>query len=250
MPASSNRFEIVIAYDAIVENTGGSAILSYKVYVDDGNDGAFGGPYMSSGSGKTMLFSTSLLPVAPTTGKIYRFKYSSTNIAGESLLSDELSVLLAEVPKIPLNLVRIDSAILPAGQIRVTWDMPADDGGSPITGYRLYLNDVLHYDGTGLPTEVIYTLVNLNVGRDYKIAISAINAKGEGLDRAVITLTAASHPQKMNKPLLKSATSSSIFIQWSSTDFFDGGVPATSYAIRRDDGPNTNFQPQVTTSST
>jgi hypothetical protein len=194
VPASSNRFEIVIAYDPIVENTGGSAILSYNVYVDDGNDGAFSGPYKSSGNGMTMLFSTSLLPVAPTTGKIYRFKYSSTNIAGESVLSDELSVLLAEVPKIPLNLIRIDSAILPAGQIRVTWDMPSDDGGSPITGYRLYLNDVLHYDGSGLPTEVIYTLVNLNVGRDYKIAISAINAKGEGLDRAVTTLTAASHP--------------------------------------------------------
>jgi len=72
--------------------------------------------------------------------------------------------------------------------------MPSDNGGSPITGYRLYLNDVLHYDGAGLPTEVIYTLVNLNVGRDYKISISAINAKGEGLDRAVTTLTAASHP--------------------------------------------------------
>ena len=142
----------------------------------------------------SMLFSTSLLPDVPTTGLIYRFKYSSTNIAGESELSDELSVLLAEVPKIPLNLHRIDSFNLPAGQIRVTWDMPSDDGGSPITGYRLYLNNVLHYDGTGLSTNVIYTLVNLNVGRDYQIGISAINAKGEGLLRAVITLTAASHP--------------------------------------------------------
>jgi|NOAtaT_7_FD_contig_91_1581899_length_5780_multi_3_in_0_out_0_10 hypothetical protein len=72
---------------------------------------------MSSGSGMTMLFSTNLLPVPkrPVIGKIYRFKYSSTNIAGESPLSEELSVLCAEVPKIPLNLVRIDSAILPAG---------------------------------------------------------------------------------------------------------------------------------------
>jgi hypothetical protein len=43
----------------------------------------------------------------------------------------------------------------------------------------------------------------------------------------------------MNKPQLKSAT-----------DFFDGGLPATSYAIRRDDGPNTNFLTQVTETST
>jgi len=91
--------------------------LFYNVYVDDGNDGDFIGLYMSSGSGMIMLFFTNLLPVPkrPVIGKIYRFKYSSTNIAGESPLSEELSVLCAEVPKIPLNLVRIDSAILPAG---------------------------------------------------------------------------------------------------------------------------------------
>jgi len=76
----------------------------------------------------------------------------------------------------------------------VTWEMPLDDGGSPITGYRLYLNDVLHYDGAGLSTEVIYTVVDLSVGFDYKISVTAINAKGEGLDKASVVLTAASHP--------------------------------------------------------
>lgn len=203
---------------------------------------------MSSGNGLTLRFSTNLLPSAPVTGRTYRFKYTATNIAGESELSDELSVLLAEVPSISLNLHRIDSATLPAGQIRVTWDMPADDGGSPITGYRLYLNDVLVYDGNQLSTEVVYTLINLNVGLDYKISVSAMNAKGEGLSRADITLTAASHPQKMNKPFLKAATSTSITVEWSSTDFFNGGAPVTNYAVRRDDGPNTEFESQFTTS--
>ena len=78
----------------------------------------------------------------------------------------------------------------------MTWEMPKDIdvGGTPITGYRLYLNDVLHYDGSGLSTEVIYTIINLNVGFDYKISVTAINSKGEGLDKASIVLTAASHP--------------------------------------------------------
>ncbi len=62
----------------------------------------------------TLQFSTSQLP-ALTTGLIYGFKYSSVNIAGESELSDELNVLLAEVPSAPLNLHRINSATLPAG---------------------------------------------------------------------------------------------------------------------------------------
>lgn len=105
----------MISYDPIVENTGGSAILQYHVYVDDGLDGLFVGPYTSESNGMTMKFSTNLLPDAPITGRIYKFKYSSQNIAGVSERSDELSVLLAEVPKAPTQLHRIDSEILPAG---------------------------------------------------------------------------------------------------------------------------------------
>lgn len=115
VPELSDRTELVIQYAAITENTGGSPILQYSVYVDDGLDGPFSGPYVSMGSGMTMRFSTNLLPTSPVTGRIYRFKYTATNIAGESELSDELSVLLAEVPSTPLNLHRIDSATLPAG---------------------------------------------------------------------------------------------------------------------------------------
>jgi len=45
----------------------------------------------------------------------------------------------------------------------------------------------------------------------------------------------------MNKPFLKSATSTSITIEWNPSDFFNGGIPVTNYAVRRDDGPNTPF---------
>ncbi len=60
------------------------------------------------------------------------------------------------------------------------WDLPADDGGSPIVGYRVYLNSVLKYDGNGTSTQNNYTLINLIVGRTYVISVSAINNKGEG----------------------------------------------------------------------
>ncbi len=124
VPEHSTRTEIVISPDPIIDNTGGSAITGYNVYVDDGNDGPFGGPYPATAEstpsppgppGTTWRFSTAALPIAPTTGKIYKFKYSAVNVAGESPLSDELSVLLAEVPTAPQGLRRIDSATLPAG---------------------------------------------------------------------------------------------------------------------------------------
>ena len=48
VPASLTSTVIVVNYAPIIENTGGSAILSYNVYVDDGHDGAFG-PAISNG---------------------------------------------------------------------------------------------------------------------------------------------------------------------------------------------------------
>ena len=36
---------------------------------------------------------------------------------------------------------------LVAGQIRIKWALPADEGGTPVTGYLIYLDDTLHYDG-------------------------------------------------------------------------------------------------------
>ena len=50
----------------------------------------------------------------------------------------------------------------------------------------------------------------------------------------------------MNKPFLNAATSTSITVKWLTSDIFNGGVPVTSYAVRIDDGPKTDFQVQVT----
>jgi hypothetical protein len=49
------------------------------------------------------------------TGRIYKFRYSAVNIAGEGPLSDTVSILMAEVPTAPTSLVRIDQTILSAG---------------------------------------------------------------------------------------------------------------------------------------
>lgn len=38
----------------------------------------------------------------------------------------------------------MDSLI--AGEIRVSWSLPADEGGDPVTGYKLYLDSILLVD--------------------------------------------------------------------------------------------------------
>ena len=106
---STYRNTIYISYDAFAE-TGGSAIINYNIYVDDGINGTFTGPYKN---GVALTYNTVALTL--TTGRYYRIKYSASNLQGEGALSDQVSILLAEVTSVPTTFLRIDSTILPAG---------------------------------------------------------------------------------------------------------------------------------------
>ena len=143
LPLQTNRNVIFLEFDQLApEDQGGSAIFSYNIYIDDGADGPFVGPYTVLPSLTTWDTQSLIL----TTGLIYRFKYSATNIHGEGPLSEEFSILIAEKPSAPTLFTRVDKTTLPAGQIKVIWALPSDEGGTPVTGYRVYLDGVLHFD--------------------------------------------------------------------------------------------------------
>jgi hypothetical protein len=175
-----------------------------------------------------------------TTGRIYRLKYSATNVAGEGPLSPEVQILLAETPSAPVDLRRISIWELPAGSISVKWDLPTDNGGHPITGYTIYLDGLAHFNTTEADSTLSeYVLIALTVDREYEIKVSARNDIGEGTN-ATITLLAASLAPKPPLPDFESATSSSITVN-ASVPSYSGGTAITGYAYRRDDGPLTEF---------
>jgi hypothetical protein len=103
--ASTTRTTVHIEYDPVLEN-GGAEITAYTVYIDDGLDSDVFTPYASALS---LTFNSNALPdgTALTTGRIYRLKYSASNVAGEGPLSPEVSILLAEKPGSPVALRRI-----------------------------------------------------------------------------------------------------------------------------------------------
>ena len=85
LPLMTTRSVIHIEYDTVKED-GGAAITDYHVYIDDGADGEFSGPYANG----AVLRQWDSSGLNLETGKIYRLKYSSRNMHGESLLSDEV----------------------------------------------------------------------------------------------------------------------------------------------------------------
>lgn len=80
-----------------------------------------------------------------------------------------------------------------AGDVRVTWALPADEGGDPVLGYRLYLDNTLWLDASALSTFNNYTYSGLSVGQTYRFAVTAVNSIGES-DQTYLDLIAASVP--------------------------------------------------------
>lgn len=235
--ASTTSSAIYIKYDAVTED-GGSAILNYNIYIDDGNAGAFGS---AINNGLSLTYDTSSLTL--TAGLTYRFKYSAVNSQGEGPLSDGVAILLAQTPSAPQTLTRVEVTTLAAGNIKVTWQAPASDGGSTISGYNVYLSGKLLYQAKN--TEYNYTFYGLTVGTSYSVGVSAVNVVGEST-QSTLTVLAASVPSKQSWPYWKSSTTESIEVQWS-VPSYDGGSPVIGYQVRRDDGAGTSFLANVTT---
>ena len=111
-----------------------------------------------------------------TNGTEYEVRVVAVNAVGDSDLAHSLGVPTAEitVPARPSNVVVHEHF----DRLEVTWDQP-DDGGSPITGYRVEL-----HSSYGLRTESTqetrFEFTDLAGGRDFEVYIFADNKAGPG----------------------------------------------------------------------
>jgi hypothetical protein len=74
-------------------------------------------------------------------GGTYRFKVSSVNLIGESELTDQVLVIAADLPESPTNPPSV--ILITETSISITVDeIPeSSNGGSPITGYIIQIDD-------------------------------------------------------------------------------------------------------------
>jgi len=113
-------------------NNGGCLIEGYRIYVDDGNNGAFTLRYDLSQPFTTAYSIDMSDTLIYTVGNTYRVQIGTYNNVGE-VKSDSVAVILASVPSTPSP----PTSQSDGSYLKVIMSPPSSDGGSPVLSYQL-----------------------------------------------------------------------------------------------------------------
>ncbi len=177
-------------------------------------------------------------PIGPgtTTGLAWAYTVSSRD---DDLTSthDSTGVLTSytfkAVPAAPQNLQA--SKVSGKLQVDLSWTAPTDDGGDPITEYRIY-RSTTSGSGYSLLTTVpssqtTYSDTSVNAGNTYYYMVAAVNSLGTGLNSTEVNVNVVDVPSAPQN-LQASATSGSVTLTWD-PPASDGGSQILLYKIYR-----------------
>ena len=169
LTAIAGNGNVTLSWEPPVDN-GGMTVTNYTIYY-----GTSSGNYTTH---ITVGNLTTWTITNLTNGQRYYFTVSAMNAVGESPESNEVSAMPCTMPSPPQNL----TAIAGEGNITLSWEVPEDSGGMPITNYKIYYGTTPgNYTWSITAGNVTsYTITNLSNGQTYYFAVSAINGVGEG----------------------------------------------------------------------
>ncbi len=198
-------------------SNGGSSITGYKVYRSNAETGTYS--LIASPSG--MIYDDTNL----NNGQTYWYKISAINIAGEGATTSTISATPATVPDVPQRL----TAIPGDSQVKLSWTVPAFNGGSDITGYNVYISTASSEEILFLGNVLAYNDSSLNNGQTYDYWVSAVNSVGEGPKSDEAVATPATLP---NVPTGFMAVPGNglIHLNWTAPSF-NGGSAITGYNL-------------------
>jgi|GEM_PF-3556131 len=214
---------------------GSSPITGYKIEVKSGS-GSYSTLVSNTGSTSTLYRHTGL-----TTGTAYTYKVSAINSVGTGAASGEQSATptsssTSGTPGAPTGLTASASS---GTQINLSWSAPANNGGYPVTGYKIEYkigsgsySTLVTNTGTSSTT---YSHTGLTSGQSYSYRVSAVNSVGVGAasNEASSTLESSSSASPPSAPSSLSAASASktqINLSWSAPAN-NGGSQVTGYKI-------------------
>lgn len=175
-------------------DSGGSTIIGYNVYRGNRPGGEGTQPVAQLVAGNSFVDS------GLASGTTYYYTVSAVNGVGEGPPSPEVSATsaAASVPAAPV--------VTAAGQTQaahLSWTPPAD-GGSTLTGYKVYRATVSGGEGAQplvtLGAVTSYQDTGLTAGTTYYYQVSAVNSVGEGARSAEVSATAAAIANLVGNP--------------------------------------------------
>ncbi|MDR2598773.1 MAG: fibronectin type III domain-containing protein [Oscillospiraceae bacterium] len=151
-----------------IQNTSNGQAIEYAISTSNS---------ITDPSSLTWQSSTTFTGLLPgTTYYVYaRTVQSASFDAGQPIVSAGITTAPPTIPDVPQGLT------VEAGneEIIVSWQPPLNDGGSPITGYRIVLSyNPVVADITVSATELTHTFTGLTNGLDYTVEIWALNSVG------------------------------------------------------------------------
>ncbi|XP_072180962.1 twitchin-like [Diadema setosum] len=176
-------------------------------------------------------------------GNDYEYRVSAVNAAGVGKPSTPCDRFTAKAPyDIPDAPQPPSISDINASSMRLSWEPPASDGGSPITGYIIEKREspVGRWMRVNrVPTKDTSIKVNdLTEDKKYEFRVSAENAAGVGRNsEASLPRVAKSPydaPSAPSRPDVSNVDSTELTLTWSPPSS-DGGSPVTNYIIEARD---------------
>jgi titin len=168
----------------------------------------------------------------------YQFRVSAVNSGGTGIESNVVGeTTQATVPTVPTALATSSPT---TSSVTVSWNAPFDDGGSPITDYKLELSrdsgqswsvvadqaSVVRYSATSLRLTALP-----GRARTYQFRVSAVNSIGTGLASSAVSAATVPTAPPYNPGLTVSPSGAGgLNVVWT-TPSDDGGSPIIDYKI-------------------
>lgn len=241
LAATSGDKQVGLTWEPPVDN-GGSLVVGYSVLRATDPSGPWTSPAGCSG----IVTELACTATGLTNGNEYFFKVQAINSVNAGEFTEPASATPAAAPGVPAA----PSVSRGNSTVSLTWEAPADNGGSAITGYNVQVTTTPADNGSwsnaggcsplGVVTSC--TATGLNNGTAYYFRVQAINAVDPGAysesSVAVIPATVPDAPTNL------SATrgNGQAVLDWVAPSD-SGGLPITGYNVQRAtnaNGPWTN----------
>lgn len=177
-------------------------------------------------------------------GASYRIKYRAKNFNGWGEISEIAYITAATKPSKPNAPIYISSD---STSITFMLTAPENTSGSPLTGFKLYVDTMsinsnyqLVYSGQQNQVTVTAADHSLQSGTTYRFVLVSTNAFGDSPISKQTRVSFATLPPKPNAPVKNEQMSSltSIAVEW---DKVEDSIPVTGYHLYVDDGYNGDF---------